>query len=172
MNSCGFEKELSLALHDGRWPAACDPALRAHVAACTACSDLVLVTTTLQSARTAASHAAVLPPPGVLWWRAQVRRRNGAAERMSRPIVFAEAAAFLGALVAFAFFARQILSLFDFGSFSDSSALRDLGSLRDRFDLAQLISGLPAWMPLLIVVAVVVFFFAAGLAVYTVAHNE
>lgn len=87
---CSQEKEIAVALREGRWPDAADPALRAHVVACPRCSDLVLVAQTLRQARNEMARLAILPAPGVLWWRAQVRRRRGAVERMTKPIAVVE----------------------------------------------------------------------------------
>jgi hypothetical protein len=88
--SCGYENELAQALKHGHWPQGCGPELRAHVDACGNCSDLVLVTRTFQQARSESEQAAACGPPSLLWWRAQLRRRNAAAERVSRPIKIAE----------------------------------------------------------------------------------
>jgi hypothetical protein len=87
---CAQEKEVAAVLREGRWPAACDPALRAHAAACRGCSDLVLVAQALQQLRADTMPAAHVASPGALWWKAQVRRRNAAVERMSRPIAVVE----------------------------------------------------------------------------------
>ncbi len=164
MTGCAFEKDLSLALHEGRWPAACDPALQAHVAACSSCSDLVLVTTALQRARAAATQVPALPSPGVLWWRAQVRRRNQAAERMSQPLVFTEAITLVVTLVALAFAGFRFADRLDWSSFSASFTPAN-------FHLSGL-AAMPTWMAPALAVAAVIFFAAAGFAVYTLAHNE
>ena len=162
MTGCSFEKDLSLALHEGCWPAASDPALQAHVAGCASCSDLVLVTTTLQRARIAAVHAPVLPSPGVLWWRAQVRRRNTATERMSRPIVFTEVATLLVTLAALAFATYRFVDWVDWPSLAARFSPADLSGF----------AAMPAWILPTLAVAAVVFFAAAGFAVYALAHNE
>jgi hypothetical protein len=88
--SCGCENELARALKDGHWPEGCGPELRAHVDTCGSCSDLVLVTQTFQQARSESEQTAPCGPPSLLWWRAQLRRRNAAAERVSRPVTIAE----------------------------------------------------------------------------------
>jgi hypothetical protein len=165
MKSCAFEKEVSLALREGRWPTACDAALHDHIVGCSSCSDLVLVTDTLQHSRAYISQAALLPPPGVLYWRAQIRRRNGAVERMSRPIVFAEVATLAAALFAFA------LAVYRWIDFVDWTSLRDHLPFADsRFHLADALAALPSSTPLLI--AALVFFVLGGLAVYVLAHSE
>ena len=88
--ACAYEKELTRALKDGHWPKGCGPELRAHVDACSNCSDLVLVTQTFQQARSEAERSAPCGAPSLLWWRAQLRRRNAVTERVSRPITIAQ----------------------------------------------------------------------------------
>jgi hypothetical protein len=84
---CVREHEVVDALNRGHWPDACAPELRAHVAECRACSDLVLVTRTFQQARVEAAALPRVESAGALWWRAQLRRRNTAIERIGRPIL-------------------------------------------------------------------------------------
>ena len=88
--TCSWEHEVSQALKDGHWPEGCAQELREHVATCANCGDLVLVTQTFQQARSESEREAPNGAPGLLWWRAQLRRRNTAAERVSRPITIAE----------------------------------------------------------------------------------
>lgn len=87
---CAREKDVARVLNLGHWPHACPPELRAHVDACRACSDYVLVTRTFRNAWAETGRAATFPAPGVLWWRAQLRRRNAALERISKPILGAQ----------------------------------------------------------------------------------
>jgi hypothetical protein len=90
LSPCSHEKEVAALLARGGWPDACEPELRAHVSACRACGDLVLVTETFQRARADAAGAANLGSPGALWWRAQLRRRNAAVKRVGRPLLGAQ----------------------------------------------------------------------------------
>lgn len=91
--SCSREAEVLTALREQHWPQASEPELRSHVAGCSHCSELVLISQSFQQARQGASQEAPLPSAGVLWWRAQVQRRNGAIARVNKPIVLAEKAA-------------------------------------------------------------------------------
>ena len=88
--TCPREKEVAGLLHRGHWPQACPAELRTHVDSCRACSDLVLVTAALQTARANAAAMPRLESPGAIWWRAQLRRRNEAIERIARPILGAQ----------------------------------------------------------------------------------
>jgi len=104
LGACSREKEVAELLRKGQWLQACPAELEAHVAACRACSDLVLVTGSLQQARAHAASVAPLPPPGILWWRAQLRRRNANLERISRPVLGAQIFALAVTLLAAAGF--------------------------------------------------------------------
>ena len=87
LSPCSRENEVLELLARGHWPQACTPDLRAHLAACRSCADLLLVTQAFQHSRASTAAQANLPAPGVLWWRAQFRRRNAAVERVARPIL-------------------------------------------------------------------------------------
>jgi hypothetical protein len=99
---CPHESEVKALVQAGHWPQAAPDELRMHAAGCRACADLVLLTQAFQADRAVASSAAQLPAPGVLWWRAQLRRRNAAIERVSRPILGAQIFAIAIAVAAVA----------------------------------------------------------------------
>jgi hypothetical protein len=106
--TCSHENELTRALKDGHWPQGCGPELRSHVDACVVCNDLVLVTQTFQNARSESDLVVPTGSPGLLWWRAQLRRRNAAAECVARPITIAQIFAWaVTALVGIVFAASQ-----------------------------------------------------------------
>jgi hypothetical protein len=100
LTSCPNESELRGLLASGQWPFAAAPELRAHVAACRSCADLALVADAFQKARAASIAAARPGSPGALWWRAQLRRRNAAVERLTRPLLGAHIFALAFTLVA------------------------------------------------------------------------
>jgi hypothetical protein len=54
----------------------------------------------LRQSRHEAVQLPQLPSSGMLWWRGQIRRRNAAIERMTRPVAIAEKVAVLAVLVA------------------------------------------------------------------------
>ncbi len=87
---CARERETGEVLEHGRWPHACTDELRRHVESCRACGELVTVRTALQRERAATMTRAVLPSASALWWRAQLRKRNEAIEKITRPILGAE----------------------------------------------------------------------------------
>ncbi len=88
--ACSREKEVRESLQRGHWPEGCGEELRAHVAECGRCDDLVLVSLALGTSRGEAEKLAPVVAPGLLWWRAQLRRRNAAVERISKPIRVAQ----------------------------------------------------------------------------------
>ena len=85
MKPCAREAEVQTVLRRGHWPDACEPAFRQHVAICDRCSRRLLVLQTFQTARAESMQTAQLGHPGLLWWRAQLRRRNEALQRVSKP---------------------------------------------------------------------------------------
>jgi anti-sigma factor RsiW len=88
--TCSRLDDVRNALTQGHWPQACAAELRAHVDVCARCAQEVLLTTHFQQARVATIAAAQPTAPSLVWWRAQVRRRNSALERASRPIAAAQ----------------------------------------------------------------------------------
>jgi len=90
LRRCAHDTEVRRLLQLGHWPQSCPADLRAHVEACRACGDLVLVTMAMRGARAESMQAAPLLPPGLLWWRAQLRRRNAAVVRIQKPILGAQ----------------------------------------------------------------------------------
>jgi len=126
---CARERELSDLLHKGHWPQACPEDLRKHVVSCRSCSDLVLITGTLQASRKQTAELPRLAPAGTIWWRAQLRRRNAAIEKMSRPIVGAQIFALAMVLVVIA-----AIAVWQFGNWSAW-----LSDLPDTLHLAALI---------------------------------
>lgn len=106
--TCRYEKEISEALKQGYWPKACSDELRAHVAGCESCYELILVTETFQRARKESVQAASSGSPELLWWRAQLRRRYAATAAVARPLTIAQIFAWItSVLVAVVFVVSQ-----------------------------------------------------------------
>jgi hypothetical protein len=99
LRACGREKDVQELLRAGHWPVASGEELRAHVAECRRCGDLVLVAETLQSAK-AGAYGARMDAAGVIWWRAQLRKKSVAMQAVSRPMVGAQVFALLLGVVA------------------------------------------------------------------------
>ena len=171
---CSREAELKAEMESGHWPEASTPELRAHVEACSACRDAVMLRQSFREARTATLAAAQLPPPGLLWWRAQLRRRNVALARVQRPIVGAQIFALLMTIViAAGLVVIELRSGFDgttsvaswFATLSKTSALHLEGFFTSA---ASMLSGNLLFLtPALVVLAVM-----GGLAALLVADKS
>ena len=98
--SCPFEAGVFEAVWMSRWPDQCEPALRAHVAGCAVCADIVLVAEAFEGERTTAWREAPVPGSGRMWWRAQMRARQEAARAAARPITLAQGVAVSSVFVA------------------------------------------------------------------------
>ena len=93
MTMCDREQELLAALRSGNWT----PELRAHFAACESCAETAITADFLhQAAATADPH---VPPAGLVWWKAQLRARRDIAHAAARPLVIAERAAAIVAML-------------------------------------------------------------------------
>jgi predicted anti-sigma-YlaC factor YlaD len=102
-HECEFESEVLAAALQGRWPERVDPQLRAHAAACRACSDVAAIAGAIEDSRKEISAQAVIPNSGRVWWLAQLRARREAAESANRPLTAVQIVAFVcaaGLLVA------------------------------------------------------------------------
>ena len=91
---CEFESEVLSTALQGRWPDRVDSELRAHVASCVICSDIVAVASALDEAREDMHACAVVPDSGRVWWLAQLRARREAAQTAGSPITAAQLVAF------------------------------------------------------------------------------
>lgn len=108
MTMCDREQELLAALRSGNWT----PELRAHFAACDYCAELAITVEFMQqAAATATPH---VTPAGIVWWKAQLRARREAAQAAARPVLIAERAsavvALLGAVGAMAWLSSAATS--------------------------------------------------------------
>lgn len=74
------------ALQASRWPDACDATLRAHVAGCVPCAELIALVKPLLEEHRALVQEAPVPSSAIVWWRAQMRSHREAAERAAQPI--------------------------------------------------------------------------------------
>jgi hypothetical protein len=102
LSPCPHEKEIRELLARGQWTttSATSAELRDHAKACSSCSDLVLISAAFRDARAASAATVRMIPPGVLWWRAQLRRREAAVERITRPLLGAQVFALAFTLLA------------------------------------------------------------------------
>jgi hypothetical protein len=87
---CEVESEALAAVLQSRWPERADADLRADVAVCAICSDVVAIAGAIDGAREEMRECAMVPDAGRVWWRAQLRARREAAETAGRPITAAQ----------------------------------------------------------------------------------
>ena len=162
MKSCPHEAEVQAILRQGHWPEACDPEFRKHVQTCRTCSEQLLVLHAFHSARAQAIEAARVDHPNLLWWRAQLRRRNDALQRVSRPITTAQIFALcISILAAAALLRSQLGKGFNWSSWlpqsssvSQFDALSFFTSVSADWGLLLLLTGLGT---VLLLSAVVVY---------------
>ena len=100
--SCPRETEVVDLVAIGQWPARADAALAEHVAGCEICSDVAVVATALTDLGESSMPAVRVPDAGAVWYRAQVAAREELARRATRPMLAAEIAAALAAVVVIA----------------------------------------------------------------------
>ncbi len=124
---CEFESEVLAATLQSRWPERVDADLRAHVAMCAICSDVVAIGSAFDNAREEMRVSATLPDSGRVWWLAQLRARREAAEAAGRPITAAQ-------VIAFACAVGLIGACFGATSTWFQSALGWIGSSMSAFD--------------------------------------
>jgi hypothetical protein len=131
MKSCPHEAEVQAILRRGHWPEACDPEFRKHLETCRACGEQLLVLHAFPNARAHAMQATRMDHPNLIWWRAQLRRRNDALQRVSKPIATAQIFALcVGILAGAALLISQIRSGFSWSSLlPDSSSLSHFDAL-------------------------------------------
>lgn len=110
--SCPCERDVLDLVAIGQWPLRADETLRAHVAACESCAEVASVAAAVRdwANQTDATDATddtdaaqvKVPDASVVWYRVQVRAREEAARRASRPVLVAQL--FAVATVALAVF--------------------------------------------------------------------
>ena len=87
---CAHEPAVLSALRSSRLNEMCEPALIAHLDACSSCAQLVdLAQALLDDHRTLVSQAPV-PSSAIVWWRAQMRSRREAAQVVTQPMTFVQ----------------------------------------------------------------------------------
>ena len=99
---CAREQDVLDVIAARRWPERCDAELREHVTSCAICADVVEVVGALTDSHDAIWPHVQVPSSANVWWRAQLRARQEAARKASRPITVVQVAASLVALVVVA----------------------------------------------------------------------
>jgi hypothetical protein len=166
IRTCSYETELAQALKAGQWPDGCPPELRTHAEICRSCNDLVLVTQAFQSARRESCATVPDDLASLLWWRAQLRRRNSANQRTSRPISIAQTfALFVNVAVAIVFAAWQYHHGLRWASWWSEMGLSRLLHL---FDIGSRLDG----NLVLLICSIAMLAILSGLVVYLVSEKS
>jgi len=95
---CPRESDVLDAVASEKWPHRVAAELADHVASCAVCSDVLAVATAMRAEHELMWRDASIPSSGQAWWRAEMRVRQEAIRKASRPIAVAQAAAVLVAL--------------------------------------------------------------------------
>ena len=88
VQECPRESDVIGASIAGRWPDHCDDALRAHVAQCHVCREVIEVASLLRLERNDVHDAITVPAAGQVWWRAAIRARLEASQQATRPLAW------------------------------------------------------------------------------------
>ncbi len=99
--SCSCERDVLDLVAIGQWPSRADATLRAHVATCESCAEVASVAAAVREWADE-PQPVKMPDASVVWYRAQVRAREEATRRASRPVLVAQL--FAVATVALAVF--------------------------------------------------------------------
>ena len=75
-----------------------DAGLRAHVASCPNCTELVALADAILDERNTAVREAAIPASGTAWWRIQLRARRDAERTAARTVTIVQAVALASAL--------------------------------------------------------------------------
>jgi hypothetical protein len=162
MKPCPLETQIQAIVRSGHWPQACDPELRKHIETCRTCGEQLLLRHAFHTVRAQTMQAARVDHPDLLWWRAQLRRRNDALQRVSKPITTAQIFALCISLLAAAALLRsQLGKEFNWSSWLPESsnpshfdALSFFTSVKADWGLLLLLTGLGT---VLLLSAVVVY---------------
>jgi len=92
---CRRESDVLDAVASARWPHRVPRELTDHVSACAICTDVVTVAEAMRADHDAVWQRADIPSSGQVWWRAEMRVRQEAIRKASRPITIAQGAAAL-----------------------------------------------------------------------------
>jgi hypothetical protein len=100
--SCVHERDVLDLVAIGQWPSRADETLRAHVATCATCAEVAAVAAAVRewADETDASEPVKVPDASVVWYRAQVRAREEATRRASRPVLVAQLVALVAVVLA------------------------------------------------------------------------
>ena len=86
IRACNRKPEVHAMLQRGQWPAGCTAELREHISTCRTCTETANIGSAIMAARQDSIAKVRLEPAELIWWRAQLRKRQSALARVSKPI--------------------------------------------------------------------------------------
>ncbi|MDQ6803317.1 MAG: hypothetical protein M3041_21150 [Acidobacteriota bacterium] len=92
---CDYEPEVLRAVTTGR----IDDDLRAHIAACDGCAELLSVASAVADDRQTLTREAPIPSSGLMWWRTSIRAREEARRTAVRAATLVQAALVATAII-------------------------------------------------------------------------
>ncbi|MDA1306322.1 MAG: hypothetical protein O2917_03540 [Acidobacteria bacterium] len=98
-DGCVHERDVLDLVAVGQWPGRADAALTSHVAGCATCREVAAVAVVVLEWADDPRPVTV-PDASVVWYRAQVRAREEAARRASRPVLAAQLVALATVILA------------------------------------------------------------------------
>ncbi len=98
-DGCAHEREVLDLVAVGQWPGRADAALQSHVAGCATCREVAAVAVAVREWADDPRPVTV-PDASVVWYRAQVRAREEAARRATRPVLAAQVVALATVILA------------------------------------------------------------------------
>ena len=164
---CEFEAEVLGAVLQSRWPDRVDDDLRAHVASCSICSDVVAVAGAFDGSLEEMRASAGLPDASRVWWQSQLRARREAVKAAGRPITAVQ-------LVAFACAVGLLGACFGATSTWFQAALKRLASNAAGFDVAAFLTAVSTMFAEhgLLVIGLVAIVFLVPTAVYVALSRD
>jgi len=88
---CPREQDVMSRVASGQWPDGGSDELRAHIATCAICTDVLEVARAVHENCEGAKSNAQIPPASLVWWRAELKARQEAMRAASRPMTLVQA---------------------------------------------------------------------------------
>jgi hypothetical protein len=85
---CDREREVLVAVLERQWEQCDHDELRAHAAACPACSEILSIAELMAGDRDVSLREVRVPAAGQIWWRAAIRAQADAARAARRPMLW------------------------------------------------------------------------------------
>ena len=115
---CIYESEILDAVASGRWPDRLSTELHDHLASCSICSELALVSAMYRDDYASALDQVRVPSAGLVWWKSELRARREAVRVASRPITLVTGIASVGTIAVLALIILTLSKKIDMAAIS------------------------------------------------------